>query len=57
MSRSSAVQGSSPPDFLKMARLITAHQIGMVFDSASGKRLPRLVESTMIALSVAHLSI
>lgn len=32
------------------ARLTTAHQIGTVFDSASGIRLPDLVESTRIAL-------
>ena len=33
-----------------MALFITAHQIGTVFDSASGIRFPALVESTSIIL-------
>lgn len=33
-----------------MARLMTAHQIGTVFESASGRRLPARVESTRISL-------
>lgn len=34
----------------EMARLTTAHQIGSVFDNASGIRFPDRVESTMIML-------
>jgi hypothetical protein len=33
-----------------MARFTTAHQIGTVFESASGKRFPERVESTRIML-------
>ena len=42
------------PCFLKEARLNTAHQIGMVLASASGKRLPRRVESTTMQLRERH---
>lgn len=39
-----------------IARLITAHHIGTVFESASGMRLPARVESTRtrLARGVAH---
>ena len=50
MSRSSADQANSPFAFWKTALLITAHHVGTVFESASGKRFPRLVESTMMDL-------
>ena len=33
-----------------IARLMTAHQIGTVFESASGRRLPARVESTRMSL-------
>ena len=36
--------------FLAIALFMTAHQIGMVFESASGIRFPALVESTTITL-------
>ena len=35
-----------------MARFITQHQMGTVFDSASGMRLPARVESTKINLAM-----
>jgi hypothetical protein len=33
-----------------ITRLMTAHQIGTVFESASGRRLPARVESTRMSL-------
>ena len=35
---------------MRVARLTTAHQIGMVLERASGRRLPARVESTMMSL-------
>lgn len=40
--------------FWKRSLFSTAHQIGTVFDNASGMLFPRLVESTMIQLSSSH---
>lgn len=37
-------------NFLAIALFTTAHQIGTVFDSASGIRFPALVESTTTIL-------
>ena len=37
-------------NFLAIALFMTAHQIGTVFDNASGVRFPALVESTTIIL-------
>ena len=42
--------GIAEGNFLAMALFTTAHQIGTVFDSASGIRFPVLVESTTIIL-------
>ena len=42
--------GISEGNLLAMALFMTAHQIGMVFESASGIRFPALVESTTIIL-------
>lgn len=42
--------GASARPRRRAARLTTAHQIGTVFESASGRRLPARVESTRISL-------
>ena len=42
--------GDGMPPRRRMARLMTAHQIGTVLESASGRRLPARVESTTISL-------
>ena len=42
--------GISEGNLLAIALFMTAHQIGMVFESASGIRFPALVESTTIIL-------
>lgn len=49
--------GISEGNFLVIALFMTAHQIGMVFDSASGIRFPALVESTRIILTDAETAI
>lgn len=42
--------GIAEGNLLAIALLTTAHQIGIVFDSASGTRFPALVESTTMIL-------
>ena len=49
VSHSGVILGAN---FLAIALFTTAHQIGTVFDSASGIRFPALVESTKINLMI-----
>jgi hypothetical protein len=51
-SRLSSFEVISTPCRSWIAWFTTAHQIGTVFDRASGNRFPERVESTMITLIV-----